>query len=47
MKPATVKIEEEKALAWMAKGAQPTDTVKSLFSQNGLMAKAAAAKTAK
>ncbi|WP_019879494.1 30S ribosomal protein S16 [Succinispira mobilis] len=37
--PAIVKIDEEKALAWLAKGAQPTDTVKSLFSKDGIMKK--------
>ncbi len=47
LQPAIVKIDEEKALAWMSKGAQPTDTVRSLFSKNGLMAKLAAAKEAK
>ena len=26
--PANVKIDEEKAIDWMNKGAQPTDTVK-------------------
>ena len=31
--------DEEKALAWLAKGAQPTDTVKSLFSKDGIMKK--------
>jgi len=31
----------------MAKGAQPTDTVRSMFSKQGLMAKAAEAKKAK
>ena len=46
-KPAVVKIDEEKALAWMAKGAQPTDTVRSMFSKQGLMAKAAEAKKTK
>jgi len=35
-----IKIDEEKALAWLAKGAQPTDTVKSLFTKLGLNAKA-------
>ncbi|MEG0797920.1 MAG: 30S ribosomal protein S16 [Acidaminococcaceae bacterium] len=44
VQPAVVKIEEEKALAWMAKGAQPTDTVKSLFSKDGIMVKYAATK---
>ncbi|WP_110953090.1 30S ribosomal protein S16 [Anaerosinus massiliensis] len=37
--PAVIKIDEEKALEWMSKGAQPTDTVKSLFSKQGIMAK--------
>lgn len=37
--PAIVKINEEKALAWMNNGAKPTDTVKSLFSQEGIMKK--------
>ncbi len=37
--PAVVKINEEKVLAWLSKGAQPTDTVKSLFSKEGIMKK--------
>ena len=37
--PAELKIDEEKALAWLAKGAQPTDTVRTLFRQQGIMAK--------
>ena len=37
--PAVIKVDEEKALEWMSKGAQPTDTVKSLFSKLGIMAK--------
>ena len=47
VQPATVKIDEEKALSWMAKGAQPTDTVKSLFSKDGIIAKYAEAKAKK
>jgi len=31
-----IKIDEEKALNWLAKGAQPTDTVKSLFNKLGI-----------
>ncbi|MFZ5899000.1 MAG: 30S ribosomal protein S16 [Bacillota bacterium] len=31
-----LKINEEKAKAWMAQGAQLTDTVKSLFKKAGL-----------
>ncbi len=37
--PAVVDIDEAKAIAWLDNGAQPTDTVKSLFSQNGVMKK--------
>lgn len=45
--PEVINIDEEKALDWMMKGAQPTDTVKSLLSKKGLMAKFDAAKFAK
>lgn len=34
--PAIVNVDEEKALAWLAKGAQPTDTVRSLFKNKAL-----------
>lgn len=37
--PVTVKIDEEKALDWMTKGAQPSDTVRNLFSEQGIMQK--------
>ena len=37
--PATVKMDEEKALEWMGKGAQVTDTVKALLYQAGTMKK--------
>ena len=47
VQPAVVKIAEEKALSWMSKGAQPTDTVKSLFSKDGIIAKYAEAKAKK
>ena len=36
-KPADVKIDEEKAKKWLATGAQPTDTVRSLFKKNGVI----------
>ena len=45
--PANVKIDEEKAMKWMGNGAQPTDTVKNLFSKQGIMKKFAEAKNAK
>ncbi len=37
--PAIVKIDEEKALKWLATGAKPTDTVRNLLSNEGIMAK--------
>jgi len=40
--PATVRIDEEKALEWLQKGARPSATVRSLLSKQGIMAKLAA-----
>lgn len=37
--PAEVKIDEEKALKWLSQGAIPTDTVRDLFSKQGIMKK--------
>lgn len=34
-----VKLNEEKALQWLQTGAQPSDTVKSLFKKAGIMQK--------
>ena len=45
--PAVVSIDEAKAIDWMNKGAQPTDTVKNLLSKQGIMAKFAEAKAKK
>ncbi|MDD2492495.1 MAG: 30S ribosomal protein S16 [Bacilli bacterium] len=39
-----IKIDEQKALDWLAKGAQPTDTVKSLFNKLGINEKFANSK---
>ena len=39
-----VKINEEVALKWLNQGALPTDTVRSLFSKKGVMAKFAGSK---
>ena len=33
--PVEVKVDAEKAQKWLSNGAQPTDTVKRLFKQNG------------
>jgi len=45
--PAVVKVDAEKAIEWLGKGAQPTDTVRSLFAQQGVIAKWNQAKNAK
>lgn len=37
--PAVINIDEDKAIDWLQKGAQPTDTVKSLLSKIGVMKK--------
>ena len=39
--PAIVKLDEEKAVEWMAKGAQVTDTVKALLQNTGTLQKLA------
>ena len=40
--PAVVKLNEEKIVEWLNKGAQPTDTVKQLLKKAGILDKAAA-----
>ena len=37
--PAAVKLEEAKALDWLSKGAQPTDTVKQILKKEGIWQK--------
>jgi small subunit ribosomal protein S16 len=37
--PAAVKLEEEAILNWLNNGAQPSDTVKNIFSKAGIMKK--------
>jgi len=37
--PATVKINEEKALKWLNTGAQPSETVKNLLKREGILEK--------
>jgi small subunit ribosomal protein S16 len=37
--PAVVRIEEEKAIKWITKGAQPTQTVKKLLKESGVLKK--------
>lgn len=45
--PVDFKVNEEKALKWMLDGAKPSDTVRNLFSNAGLMEKLHNAKNAK
>ena len=37
MKPKILEINEERAKYWLGVGAQPSDTVRSLFKQKGLV----------
>ena len=37
--PAEVKINEEAAFKWLGNGAKPSDTVRNLFSNQGIMEK--------
>lgn len=37
--PASIELKFEKALDWLFKGAQPTDTVRSILSKNGVLLK--------
>lgn len=37
--PATVNVDADAALRWLANGAQPTDTVRSIFSHEGILLK--------
>ena len=35
--PSVVKVDAEKAKKWIANGAQPTDTVKSILKKEGIL----------
>ena len=35
--PRTVEVDEAKAKEWLAKGAQPSETVRRLFAEKGIM----------
>jgi small subunit ribosomal protein S16 len=37
--PATISVDEDRALKWLRHGAQPTDTVRSLLGKLGIMDK--------
>jgi small subunit ribosomal protein S16 len=40
--PVVIKINEERALDWLSKGAQPSDTVRSLLKKAGVWQKRSA-----
>ena len=35
--PVVLKVDDEKVKSWIAKGAQPTDTVKAILKKNGTL----------
>lgn len=37
VEPSVVSVDADKAKEWMSKGAQPTDTVKSLLKKHGVI----------
>ncbi|MBX9889931.1 MAG: 30S ribosomal protein S16 [Amoebophilaceae bacterium] len=37
IKPSFIKLDEASALKWLSQGAQPTDTVRSILSKQGVM----------
>ena len=47
VEPAEIKVNEEVALKWLKEGAEPTDTVRSLFKKQGIMEKFHNIKTTK
>ena len=46
-KPATIKLDEEVALKWLNSGAIPSDTVKNILRDAGVMKKFAESKNKK
>lgn len=44
--PATVKIDGDKAVLWLQRGAQPTDTAADLLKKEGVMERFQSAKAA-
>ena len=37
--PATIKLDEDKALEWLNKGAQPSETARAILSYKGILLK--------
>ena len=40
--PSTIKVDEAKAVAWLRKGARPSDTARVLLQKAGILGRAAA-----
>ena len=38
--PSTIKVDEERARAWLERGAQPTDTVRKILRTQGISSSA-------
>ncbi len=45
-KPAKVRVDEQKAMMWLKRGARPTATVRNILSRQGILAKFASEKQA-
>ena len=45
--PSVLKVDDEKAKSWIANGAQPTDTVRSILSHEGVLKEMHEAKSSK
>jgi small subunit ribosomal protein S16 len=43
--PSTIKVDEEKALLWLSRGAQPTESAESLLKRVGILEKFQAQKS--
>jgi small subunit ribosomal protein S16 len=37
--PSTIKVDEEKALLWLSRGAQPTESAENLLKRQGILEK--------
>ena len=46
-KPAEIKIDKEVVIKWLNNGAQPTDTVKALLKNEGILKEFASSKNGK
>jgi small subunit ribosomal protein S16 len=45
--PAVVKVDEQKAIEWLNRGARPSATVRNILSRQGILAKVASGKKAR